>query len=479
MTRSAYFLAGLVVVFTLGCSTVPVTGESTGQSPALAILAADGWQAPLPHGGRPEDLHEWWRQQGDALLVDLIDAAQKVSPSLATARSRIGQSRAALTISQAASWPALDASATVSRGVTQPGIPLSTTLQAGLQAGWEIDLFGAAASASAASAERVASAQAAWHEARVSTAAETATQYVQLEACFRQVMLARQDVDSKVETARLLGISTRAGFAAAGDLALTNAIAAEAANQVVLVRAQCEVMVKSLIALTGFPEPALRSRLGKSTADPTRLAPVFVATVRAEVLNQRPDVFAAAREIDAARQDLFSITAQQYPRISLSGSIGALSFSAGGASSDMTTWSVGPLAVSIPLFDGGRRRANAEAAQFRYDEAVALYQAKVRQAVREVEQALVNLQAAVDRRGNTESAALAWQASLDATLARQRNGFASRIDVEEAKRRAYAAEIGRLTLHKEQLLAWVALYRAVGGGWQPSTLTTSDKETGR
>lgn len=464
--------------FVISCANVPASNEKAHAATALTAAAPVKWQAPLPHNGKQEDLSRWWQQQGDALLVELIDAAQAVSPTLALARSRIGQSRATLIGSRAALGPTLDASASASRSVTQPDIPLATTLQAGLLAGWEIDLFGAGASASAAAADRLASAQAAWHDARVSTAAEVANQYVQLLACNRQVALARQDAASKAETARLLGISTRAGFTATGDLELTRAGSADAANQVVLVAAQCDVMVKGLVALTGLSEPDLRAKFGKSALDQAQLTPVYVAAVPADALNQRPDLFAAARDIDAAAQDLASSNAQHYPRLSMSGSIGALSVNMGGAGIDLTTWSIGPLALSVPLFDGGRRRANTDAARYRYDEAVAVYRGKVRQAVREVEQALVNLQASTELRDNTEEAARAWRASLDATVARQRIGFASQVEVENARRMALAAETGRLTLQRDQILAWVALYRAVGGGWQPSGMgKTLSEET--
>ena len=176
-------------------------------------------------------------------------------------------------------------------------------------------------------------------------------------------------------------------------------------------------------------------------------------------------MYAAARDIAAASQDVGQADAQRYPRLSLSGSIGALSVNAGAGSTELTTWSIGPLALSVPLFDGGRRAANSEAVQARYDEAVATYRNKVRLAVREVEEALVNLQATSERSAPTQAATTAWRASLEATLARQKAGFASQGEVEEARRMALAAEVGRLGLQRDRLLAWVNLYRAVGGGW--------------
>ncbi len=463
-------------LFTVACANLSTLEKNAEDLAAPADVVATQWQAPLPHNGRLEDMHRWWQQHGDPLLVELIDRAQAVSPSVAMARSRIEQSRAALAISRAAQSPSLDASASASRSLNQPNIPAATALQAALLAAWEIDLFGVNRNASAGAAERLASAQASWHDARVSAAAELANQYFQLLACRQQLALTQLDADSRGETTRLLGISTRAGFTASGDYALSQAGAADAANQVVVVAAQCDGMVKAVVALTGQAEPALRSKLAKAENKPGDIASVFVAPVPAGALNQRPDLFAASRDIAAASHELSSSQAQNYPRISLSGSIGALSANIGGTNIEMATWSIGPLAISLPLFDGGRRQANTEAARARYDEAVALYRARARQAVREVELALVNLQAATDRNANTEVAAEAWRAALSATLVRQRIGFANLIEVEEVRRLALSADVGRLGLQRDRLLAWVALYRAVGGGWQPTAPPSSTAE---
>lgn len=449
------------------CAHPPSTGNATSPAPSLADVAAAQWQAPLAHNGQLADMHQWWQRQGDSLLVALIDAAQAASPSLATAASRIEQSRANLLSSRAAGAPTLDASASASRAQVAafPTTPPSNTLQLGLLAGWEIDLFGTNRAASSAALERLASAQALWHEARVSVAAETASQYIQYRACTTQLALTQQDAASKSETTRLLGISSKAGFTASGQMEMARATAADAANQALVVAAQCEVMVKALVALTGLPERDLKARLMAAPAGGSPEIPVYVASIPAEALSQRPDLHAASRDIAAASQDLASTEAQRYPRLSLSGSIGAISVNTGGGGSELTTWSIGPLALSIPLIDGGRRAANTLAAKARYDEAVALYRSKVRQAVREVEEALVNLQATADRSAPSDAATKAWRASLEAAIVRQQSGFASQLEVEDSRRMALAAEVGRLGLQRDRLLAWVNLYRAVGGGW--------------
>ena len=462
-----------LTLLTTGCGSL-APASSTPGTPPLSNLAPTQWQAPLPlhlpHNGQLTDLSQWWQRMGDPLLVALIDAAQAVSPTLASAQSRIAQVRATVASTGAASSPTLDGTLSASRSLTQLNVPVGNTVQAGLQAGWEIDLFGANRAASNAAQARLDGAQAQWHDARVSVAAEVATRYIDLRSCELQLGLARVDVTSRGETARLSALTTRAGFTAPGQDALTRASAAEASNRATQQLAQCDLTVKVLVALTGMPEPELRQKVAQVPVSKALSATISIAPIPAQALAQRPDVFAAERDVAAASQDVASSDAQRYPRLSLSGSVGGVNFSSGGVSTDLSTWSIGPLALTIPLFDGGRRAANGEAARARYDEAAALYRARVRSAVREVEEALVNLQSVAARGDNTQVAADGYRAALTATESRYKAGLASLPELEDARRTAIHADTAQLFLQRERMLAWVALYRAVGGGWQPAAL---------
>ncbi|MDP1565123.1 MAG: TolC family protein, partial [Polaromonas sp.] len=156
--------------------------------------------AGLPHQGQLTDLSRWWQQQGDPLLVELISAAQAVSPSVASARSRIEQSRATRVAAGAALLPSLDASASASRGRSQPTgaapPPVGTTSQIGLQTAWELDVFGGRRDSRNAAQLRYEGAQAQWHDARVLVAAETANQYYSLRSCAQLLRVARSDAAS-------------------------------------------------------------------------------------------------------------------------------------------------------------------------------------------------------------------------------------------------------------------------------------------
>ena len=438
---------------------------TTAPPAQVAAPPPTAWQAPLPHQGSLGDMARWWTQLGDPLLVELIDAAQAVSPGIAQAQARIAQARAAQVSSRAALLPSLEAQASASRGLNEQLARVATTAQAGLQASWEIDLFGANRAAKTAADERLAGAQALWHEARVSVAAEVAQQTSSLRTCLAQLDVAERDAQSRGETSRLSELSERAGFTAPATAALARASAAEAQARVAQQRMQCDVEVKTLVALTGWEEPTLRARL----AAPVAAAPdtlFAIAVLPAQVLAQRPDVYNAGREVAAASAEVGSAQAQRYPRLGLSGAIGMARVRTGGASTDLSTWSIGPLSLTVPLFDGGRRAAQEDAARARYDEAAALYRARVRLAVSEVEQALVRLHSSAERNDSARTAAEGYRASLEATEARWRAGMASQVELEDARRTALAAQNALTALQHERTAAWVALYRAAGGGWK-------------
>ena len=190
-----------------------------------------------------------------------------------------------------------------------------------------------------------------------------------------------------------------------------------------------------------------------------------ISTLPAEVVAQRPDVFQAEREVAASSSDVTSADALRMPRLSLSGSIGAAQISSGGFTSEGATWSIGPLAITLPLYDGGARVANVQAAQARYEAAVIQYRSKARQAVAEVEIALLNLQSTASRRGDSQAAAEGYRASFNATQARYKSGLASLVELEDARRTLLAAETTLVNLQRERMAAWIALYRAAGGGW--------------
>jgi outer membrane protein TolC len=302
------------------------------------------------------------------------------------------QAHASPTHARPASAPALaaatlDATASASRGRPDLGLPVATTSNAGLLASWELDVFGGNRAGSNAAEARLAGAEATWHDARVIVAAETASQYIGLRACEARLAQVRLDADSRAETARLTGLSMESGFESRANAALTRASAAQGLFLVKKQAEQCDQAVKGLVALTGIAEPELRAALGAAAARLPEPAALAVPSVPAAALAQRPDVFARASAVVAASADIDQARTQQWPRITLAGSVGAARFDAGAGTLSGTTWSIGPVAVSLPLFDAGARRENVVAARARYDEATSGYAATLRGAIRDVESA--------------------------------------------------------------------------------------------
>lgn len=462
--------------FAFLCMPLLLAACATTQPPvSVEASAPQQWHAPLPvlpHGGSIADLSQWWRQQGDPVLAQLVEAAQAASPTIVAARSRIEQARAERVATGAALLPALDAAATAVRNRTEPSFPLGTTTQAGFQSAWEIDLFGAGRAARDASQARLEGASAGWHEARVSVAAETANLYYNQRACRKLLAIALSDAASRAETSRLADLSMRTGFTAPATAELARASAGEGGARATVQRAQCEAGIKALVALTALPEPELRAKF--AAEENVAEAGVAIATLPAQLLMQRPDIFAVEREVVAAMAEVDNARAQRFPRLSLNGTIGRTRFRSGGAETEFSSWSAGPLTLSLPVFDGGRRAANVDAAQARYEEAVAAYQASVRQAVREVEEALVSLESTSARSEDVQKAVAGYRAFFNATEASYKGGLTNLLDLEEARRTRLVAENALVTLEQERRNAWVALYRAAGGGWSATSATSGE-----
>lgn len=459
----------LIALLATGCATQP---QQPTESQRLQAAAPPAWNAPLPHAGQTADLTRWWQSLGDPLLVELIEAAENVSPTLASATSRLTQARAALTTASGANQPTLNASLSAQRGVNATSPVVGTALQSSLDASWEIDLFGVNRQTANAAEARLQGSGAQWHEARVSVAADTANAYFSWRSCSKLLALAQADATSRNESARLSTLTAKAGLTAPAIAALAQASAAEGNARITQQRNQCDSTLKSLVALTAMPEPALRRRLEAS--DPvapadTALAMPLVSAVPAEVLSQRPDLYTAQREVAAASAELGSAQAARYPRLTLAGQVGTLNYSSMGTTTDLSTWSIGPIVLSLPLLDGGRRSANVQAAEARYTEAAALYSAKVRQAVQEVENAMLTLASTEAQKQDATQAAAGYATSFNATQARVNAGSASLPELEDARRVALAAQTTLLQLDLQRSQAWVALYRALGGGWNQNT----------
>jgi multidrug efflux system outer membrane protein len=426
------------------------------------------WSAPLPHGGESVALREWWRQFDDPKLDAMIAAAEADSPTLDLAVARMSEARANAGVSEAALAPTLtgNASATRARTAFGPQVFQSNVFKAGFDAGWELDLFGGNRRALEAARARQKAAGVDWHDARVSLAGDVADAYVGLRACEAGRSVQERNLASRVQTRDLTALKAAAGFTPKAEADRAEGAVAEATSAVAGKRGECSQHVNALAKLTGWP----RDRVVEHLAGATGVVPVprevTVEAVPARAVTQRPDVASAELAVAAASAEIGVAEADRYPSVSLTGAIALNRISLGQGATRPTTWSIGP-SVSLPIFDAGRRKAAAAAARARHEQAMATWREKVRVAVREVEDALVRLDTAAARAADAQRALDRYESYAATTDMRYRGGLASLLELEDARRLALQASEAELGVRRERVAAWIALYKALGGGWQP------------
>lgn len=448
VTLCAVLLGGCVLGPDYRVPTVPVAAK---------------WQAPLPHGASVAALADWWQQFDDPALAQLLRLAETDSPSMDQAWANIALARATADSDAAAALPTVDGRLSGGRGGQQTGSQRlgGSGSSAALDAAWEIDLFGKLRRNNEAARSRVEARVDDWHDARVSLAAQVGDYYVQYRGCQKLVLAYRDQAQSQQDTARITRQSFGAGFTSSADAALADASAASSEAALVQQQSECQVLLKSLVALTGGDEERLLAVLGKTPARLPRPAGLDVRQIPADLLRQRPDVASSERELAAANAEIGVAQADRLPSLSLSGS-----FSVGDTVGQRNrSWSLGPV-LSIPLFDGGKRRAAVEGARASYDAALAVYRQTLRTSVMEVEQALVRLDTARRRESDVERSTAGFRESFEAIDRNWQAGSVSLLDRETARRQALTAEIELITLQQDQVRYWIALYKALGGGWQ-------------
>jgi outer membrane protein TolC len=295
----------------------------------------------------------------------------------------------------------------------------------------------------------------------VSVAAETANAYLQLRYQERRLAQAEADAASRAETARLIDTLGRAGLSAPAQVALASASAADGAAALTELRAGRDQQIKALVALTGLDETALRSQLkaadGASRARQLRHRGPAGRSAGPAPRRGRRRARCGRRQRRHRQRQGRPLPAPEPERLHH-----PLRLNTDGDRMSATTWSIGPT-LSMPLIDGGRIGARWTPPRPTTPPLPRLPPESARRR-REVEQALVRLDAATARKP-TRRAARDYRVAFTATEARQRAGFASLMELEESRRTLLAADTTLAGWEQERVAAWVALYRAVGGGW--------------
>jgi outer membrane protein, multidrug efflux system len=475
MNRRLLLAAPLVALLT-ACVTAP---PATPPTPA-AIPAA--WRSPLPHGGSTAALNQWWQAFDDAQLARLIERAQAQSPTLAQAAARRRQAEAGAAQARAGLLPQVGASAQAQRGRALNGVPGdSTQISGGFNASWEIDLFGGQRAAAAAGAAEATAATADWHAARVSLAADVAQAYVQLRLAQAREESAELDTRFAEQIAGWGRQQHQAGLISASDAALLNTERAVAVASRSQWRAEAQVALQTLALLCGERAEALAAELAPPAIDTTGFdirrsqpkVPGFdVAALPAQLLAQRPDVAAAHQRWIAAVQQQRSAEAERWPQLSLAAMAGESRLRVGGVTSSGSSWSFGP-SLTLPIFDAGLRKARVQGAEAAADEAAAALQARWQGAVAEVEESLQRVAAGAEREREVDAVKREWEGIARRSFTQAQAGLQSGVQRNTTFRNALAAYDAVLSVRAEHALAWIRLYRSLGGGFTTDTPTNT------
>lgn len=461
-----------------GCASQGLIATVGPDAPKPVSPDSPQWQTPLPGASSNEPSAAPITAPavglGDLLLDSLIARAQSVSPDISSARARFAQARAALVAADAQAVPSLTGVAEFNRAAFTFGGPVAyrTQLSAGVQATWELDLFGELARSREAAAARLQAAALRVSAVGVSVAAETANAYVMLRLCEQeQQQLAASEVSlQRSYTAVKAAAST--GVVSGVELTRVGAQLADAQTAQSLKQAQCDKLVKAMVALTDVAEPELKAQLRAGHGRVPAPARFAIEAVPARVLEMRPDIAAAQADVAAASADIGVAEAQRYPALSLSGNLIPARVSLNGSQPvSVTTWSIGP-ALRLPLFDRGRRKANAEAARADYEAAASDLRAQVRRAVSEVEQSLVDINTLAQTVAQQQFARDQAQEQVRLLDLRASRGLSSVVDAETARRQLLFSQTQYAAQSAQWSMAWIGLYRALGGGALDATSAT-------
>jgi NodT family efflux transporter outer membrane factor (OMF) lipoprotein len=465
--RTAFFrrfrLAACTLSATLAaCSVAPVP-RPDAKVPAAWRNAPAGAAAAL---GAAPDLRGWWRAFGDPDLDGLVERALEGNLALRQSMYRVAAARALAGSSGSAFRPELSA-----HTFAEPTPDSSASyFQAGFDAKWELGLFGRAESAA-----RIAQADAGTAEidaaaARVTVVAEVARVYLEWRSAERRLDLLSRIADAARRKGDLVATRERLHLATSADAAAAEAEQGAADAALAEPRLAIERCRQQMAVLLGESESvAIPIASNPGERDESKPDAFAIAETPADLLRTRPEIRRAELEILKAAGELGIARADLYPRLALGGSLTYASRVVGHtrlADTDSIV-TFGPL-IDIPIFDWGQRRAIVSARDAELEAAVTGYRQAVLEGVAEVETAMATLAQQRKRAADLDRVAAALGRNDEAVATLRRVGLADDIDREAAIVARLRAELDASDAERERDLAFVALYKALGGAPLPA-----------
>jgi len=478
MKTTSKVLTGLMLLLVTGCATVPEL-----EKPASPARPND-YASARSFAGDPADwpTQQWWSDFGDGQLDGLIGQALAGAPSIDAAAARIRIASEQVDLARAALLPkaGLMATARYSRLTQSIGLPTDgewRLLGAGLlSASYDIDLWGRNRSAlrAAVSERRASEADAA--AARLALSVAVSSTYADLAQLHLRRDVAADALRLRQQTLDLVGRRFNAGLDPRTALEQAGAGVDTAVGALAAIDEAIALNRNAIAALLGAgPDRGLDLRRPTLTS---RGPPGLPADIAIGLIGRRPDVVAARWRVEATAQRVGVARAGFYPNVSLAGLIGVASFGLSNLFKDASIiGSAGP-AVSLPLFDGGRRQANYRGARGNYDLAVARYDQALLAALHEAADAVTSLRSLGARQQSADAAASRQEAAYRLSRMRYEGGLSDYQSVLIAENALIEARDQAAALRLRGFVLDVALADALGGGFRGQTPPTTPPAEG-
>jgi multidrug efflux system outer membrane protein len=445
-----------------GCATsLPEISADKLPEPAPAEFK-EKWTIAAPAEAQPRG--EWWRAFNDPVLDDLIERANRGNASVRVAAARLAQARAAVRSTDADRSPQLGVGASARRAqgiIGGDAGPARNLFTAGADLSYEVDLFGRLSHATEAAKLTAQAQEGLLQSARLLVQASVAQTYLALRALDSERDLVRTTLNTYRETRALTERRWRAGDVAELDFARASTEVSSTESEALALDRRRTELEHALAVLVG--ETPTKFTLMES--EWRTALPLIPAGVPSTVLTRRPDVSAAQNTMLAAQSRVGVAKAAWFPNVALTGF-------GGYASTDLDdllqwssrAWLIGAI-VSLPLFDGGRRKAGIENTSAQLDGAVAQYREQVLVAFKDVEDQLAALRLLTEQSEAQARAVASASRTTALSDARYRAGYVSQLELLDAQRSELRNRREALQVRSARYQSTVALVRALGGGW--------------
>lgn len=425
-----------------------------------------------------------WTLFGDATLDALELRALRDNPNVAIAAQRLVEAQAQLGVVRADEGPKVAVSASTayshsSKDTSQAIMLGRRTVEGsnhtlGASLSYELDLWGRVRRAVESADAQALAARYDRDGVLLMLSNQVALSYFQLRGLDAEIAILDSALDTRRETEQLVSARFDTGLSNELDLSRARIERANAEADLHETRRQRQTIEHALAVLVGAsPSEPLIASLGSAAKSALPTPPAIPVGLPASLLAQRPDLSSSVASLRALNAQVGVAEAAFYPSISLTGNYGFASEKLRDLTGESAQqFSIGPLALSLPIFDGGHNKANLAVSQARYAEAMASHKNKLLTALREVEDALSDVQ---QRQLQATAQAQAQQAAARAyevARARYERGVSSYLDVTDAQRSSLAADRAAAQIRTQRLLAAVSLARALGGGWSPEASVT-------